>query len=60
MIGVDLTFRERSRTHLLETLLKLETNPYSDYDCFETQIDNIIKSTGIPDEVFLKASHKKR
>lgn len=51
MICVDLTFKEKSRTHLLEILLRLEINPYSDYDCFETQVDDIIKSTGIPDEL---------
>ncbi len=51
MISVDLTFKERDRIHLQKILLQLKSNPYSNYEGFEKDVDGIIKSGGIPDEL---------
>lgn len=51
MINVDLTFKERDRIHLQKILLKLKSNPYSNYESFEKDVDDIIKSGDIPDEL---------
>ena len=51
MISVDLTLKERDRIHLQKILLKLKNNPYSNYESFEKDVDGIIKSGDVPDEL---------
>lgn len=51
MISVDLTFKEKDRVHLQKILLNLKSNPYSNYECFEEEVDDIIKAGDIPVEL---------
>ena len=51
MINVDLVFNERDRIHLQKNLLQLKSNPYTHYESFEKEVDDLIKSGVMPDEL---------
>jgi hypothetical protein len=51
MISVDLTFKEKDKIYLQDILLKLENNPYSNYEFFEEEVDDVINRGEVPAEL---------